>query len=82
MQGGRYPEEKKKDPSKPDGFLIYKMALAILCTSMMAYGYWDQKSNPKDVHGKLRTCNKKYVGPTSVSQPGGKLTLMFLFVFY
>lgn len=49
--GGRYPEEKKKDTSKPDGFLIYKMALAILCTSMMGYGYWDQKTNPKDMHG-------------------------------
>ncbi|CAG5106363.1 Oidioi.mRNA.OKI2018_I69.chr1.g2808.t1.cds [Oikopleura dioica] len=48
---GRYPEEKKDSPKNSDGFLIYKLSLAILCSSMMAYGWWDQKTNPKDVHG-------------------------------
>lgn len=42
---------ERKNDRKKDAFLYYKVSLAVGLLSMFSYGYFDQKTNPKDVYG-------------------------------
>merc|ERR1712212_233352 len=46
-------EPNNNGPKKSTGdvYKYYKATLAVFLVSMLAYGYHDQQSNPKDVHG-------------------------------